>query len=284
MLTAFLAAGFVHGVAGFGAGIVAMAIVPTAFTMMDAVPIVTILWLLVTLALLAGGLRTHLGSPELRSIMIPLIVGAYAGVPLGIRLLTSVDQRILRLALGVCMLTFVAERTLHDLGWLGRPTQPPSGESGSDTESLTPLTPEGGDLLPASALHPAPARVPLARPPSRPLVAVLVGLASGMLSGALNEGGPPVVIFLALQGWHKDIVKAGLQAAGLLPIDDFVASGAAMVPRSALPSTPLLRRGGAACGCCGHRAGRAGLRPHRPAHFRASADRRHALRRCRVHP
>jgi uncharacterized membrane protein YfcA len=220
VLAAFLAAGFVHGVAGFGAGIVAMSIIPAAFPMLDAVPIVTVLWLLVTLALLAGGLRKQLGGLELRAMIPPLIAGAYAGVPLGLWLLTSVDQRVLRLALGVCMLAFVVERTLHDLGWLGRPAQPPPGdrgESGSDSESLTPLTPENGESVPGSALLPAPrSEQLLATTPSRPLLAVLVGLSSGMLSGALNEGGPPVVIFLALQGWSKDSVKAGLQAHLLL--------------------------------------------------------------------
>ena len=30
---------------------------------------------------------------------------------------------------------------------------------------------------------------------------------SGVLGGALNEGGPPVVMLLALKGWHKDDVK-----------------------------------------------------------------------------
>ena len=220
ILAAFLAAGFVHGVAGFGAGIVAMSIIPAAFTMLDAVPIVAVLWLLVTVALLAGGLRKHLGTPELRATIPPLIGGAYAGVPLGLRLLSSVDQRVLRLALGVCMLVFVVERTLHDLGWLGRPAEPPPGDRGescSDSERseqlLTPLTPESGEAVPGSALLPAPrTEQPLATTPSRAFLAVLVGLGSGMLSGALNEGGPPVVIFLALQGWSKDSVKAGLQA------------------------------------------------------------------------
>ena len=42
---------------GFGAGIVAMAIMPAAFEMMDAVPIVTVLWLLVTLLLQLLGQR-----------------------------------------------------------------------------------------------------------------------------------------------------------------------------------------------------------------------------------
>lgn len=45
-----------------------------------------------------------------------------------------------------------------------------------------------------------------AGPPRRrwvdhPSVALCVGIISGVLGGALNEGGPPVVIFLALKGW-----------------------------------------------------------------------------------
>ena len=34
-----------------------------------------------------------------------------------------------------------------------------------------------------------------------------VGLVSGILNGALNEGGPPVVIYLAVKRWHKDDQK-----------------------------------------------------------------------------
>ena len=56
-------------------------------------------------------------------------------------------------------------------------------------------------------------------------MAVLVGLSSGMLSGALNEGGPPVVIFLALQGWSKDRVKAGLQAIVSIAIVSIARTG-----------------------------------------------------------
>ena len=38
------------------------------------------------------------------------------------------------------------------------------------------------------------------------------GVVSGVLSGALNEGGPPVVVYLALRGLPKDETKAALQA------------------------------------------------------------------------
>jgi len=43
------------------------------------------------------------------------------------------------------------------------------------------------------------------------LLRIAVGVASGLLNGALNEGGPPVIIFVTLQGWGKDDAKATLQ-------------------------------------------------------------------------
>jgi len=41
----------------------------------------------------------------------------------------------------------------------------------------------------------------------------LAGLACGVLGGAFNTGGPPVVLYVTLQDWAKDTVKASLQAA-----------------------------------------------------------------------
>ena len=38
-----------------------------------------------------------------------------------------------------------------------------------------------------------------------------MGVLSGVLGGALNEAGPPVVIYLTLKHWPKDDVKATLQ-------------------------------------------------------------------------
>ena len=42
-------------------------------------------------------------------------------------------------------------------------------------------------------------------------MAVCVGVLSGVLGGALNEGGPPVIMYLALKRWPHDVVKATLQ-------------------------------------------------------------------------
>eukprot|EP01052_Picozoa_sp_SAG31_P060771 SAG31_NODE_19913_length_588_cov_1.292434_1_plen_45_part_10 len=36
------------------------------------------------------------------------------------------------------------------------------------------------------------------------------GLMSGVLAGALNEGGPPAVIYFSMRKWEKDHVKVGL--------------------------------------------------------------------------
>ena len=260
---AFLVAGLVQGIAGFGAGMVAMALLPVKLSMMEAVPTVSLLWLFVTLAVLssAGG---ALASPRVRATLPPLCIGAVLGVPLGVNLLTSVDPRVLRIALGASMLVFVAERVLGELsgaaGHAGRPAaavephvaQPWSAladdsddvDSCSDVSSCrSPLS--HCALSPIVAARPSPSAksvAPMACEPLRlpmrllsgattravsakggaqrcvdhPLVALLVGLSSGVLSGALNEGGPPVVMYLALRRWQNDEVKATLQAFLLL--------------------------------------------------------------------
>lgn len=83
-----------------------------------------------------------------------MIVGAYVGVPVGIQLLTSVEPHVLRLALGVCMLLFAAERTAHDLGWLDTSTSKPA-HADTDTALLRePLRIRTSRLL-GGSLHPA---------------------------------------------------------------------------------------------------------------------------------
>jgi uncharacterized membrane protein YfcA len=216
---AFLVAGFVQGVAGFGAGIVAMAILPIALSLVDAVPVVSLLWIFVTVAVLSST-RGSLGSPRLRATLPLLCLGAAVGVPLGVTLLTTVNPQALRIALGASMLIFVAERTSEECDaaksetprpalpspeWLCTPSSVPSpkvAESDLDSNGLS------AALLPGAAAAPHATGARLA---DHPAVALLVGLSSGVLGGALNEGGPPVVMYLALRRWAKDEVKAALQ-------------------------------------------------------------------------
>ena len=78
---AFLVASFVHGIAGFGAGIVAMAIVPLQLPVMEAVPIVAVFSLCIC-AGLALQLRGALGNPNVRPVLLSLVVGCALGGPL----------------------------------------------------------------------------------------------------------------------------------------------------------------------------------------------------------
>ena len=78
---AFLVASFVHGIAGFGAGLVAMAIVPLQLPVMEAVPIVAVFSLCIC-AGLALQLRGALDNPNVRPVLLSLVVGCALGVPL----------------------------------------------------------------------------------------------------------------------------------------------------------------------------------------------------------
>ena len=87
----------------------------------------------------------------------------------------------------------------------------------------------GGASAPTKAVHAAPARwwsywgdpvdatqracVAHSAEVKMAALSVCVGLSSGLLNGALNEGGPPVIIFITLQGWPKDDAKAMLNCA-----------------------------------------------------------------------
>lgn len=110
---AFAVAGFVHGVTGFGAGMTAMAIAPLGMQLMDAVAIVAIYVLVVCLAL-SFMLRESLSNPAVRSMLPPLCAGSVLGVPLGVKLLTQTDPRLLKILLGASMVAFVVERILHE--------------------------------------------------------------------------------------------------------------------------------------------------------------------------
>ena len=233
---AFLVASFVHGIAGFGAGIVAMSIVPLQLPVMEAVPIVAVFSLCIC-AGLALQLRGALSNPSVRPVLLSLVVGCVIGVPLGGVLLTRADPRWLRIALGMCMLLFVGERVMHDDDGAAAERRAYAAVAEGDAHALRPVameqiqpspltSPSVSPRLLSRLGRPIEAEEPPASPKIKhrgrrtidhPLVGVAVGLASGVLGGALNEAGPPVVIYLTLKQWPKDDVKATLQVVSALP-------------------------------------------------------------------
>lgn len=55
----------------------------------------------------------------------------------------------------------------------------------------------------------------LARPAPRPVGPVgkaAAGLAGGVLGGSLNSAGPPILVYVSLQPWDKDLVKGTITA------------------------------------------------------------------------
>ena len=242
----FFVAGFVHGVSGFGCGLTAMAIVPTQLPMVDAVPVVSVLGLFVTVSL-AVQLRAGLGNVRVIAALRVLIVGTAIGVPAGVYLLTIADPGFLRISLGLCMLIFVIERLLHECGCLLESSEATfSAVTASSPAPQAELEPTEDmpcnvveNYLEASMVRAPPAsdshggwidryRVRSAsvahkevdahevgwrhsRLIDNPLVGFQVGLVAGVLGGALNESGPPVVIFLALKSMDKNEIKATLQ-------------------------------------------------------------------------
>lgn len=258
---AFALAGFVQGVAGFGAGITAMAILPIRLPLRDATPVCAV-FLLLAVLVLSLQQRDVLCQPRVRAVLPALVVGASVGVPLGGVLLTAADPRALRVLLGVCMLAFVAERALHDLrSEDGAEDETAEGgevdsfaaadrvhhlrRDANQDDAESPGAPSPAEdelrlLQGASLLHgrsdeahapgsSGPAEAASARTRDRclgqperagcagcPLVGVGVGVLSGVLGGALNEAGPPVVMYLALERWDKDALKGTLQFYFLL--------------------------------------------------------------------
>lgn len=217
----FSVAGFVQGVSGFASGMVAMAILPLALPMIDVVPVVAIFCAATNLSILIQ-LR-HSVDEEVMSALPMLIFGQFGGVPLGVMLLQHADPEWLRVLLGFTMLGFVAHEC-HDRLDLSQcrmaataaiacrdDDENEEASSASTIAALdeTPLlepsvdieSPKKGDSGQSSADNPIPSWLGLP-----------FGLLAGILNGALNEGGPPVVVYFALRRWNKDKVKVALQA------------------------------------------------------------------------
>ena len=233
---AFAVAGFVQGVSGFASGMVSMAILPLAMPMIDVVPIVAIFCGATNLTILLQ-LRHSLDEQVLSSLPM-LIFGQFGGVPMGVLLLQHADPEWLRIMLGVTMLGFVAHEWHHKLEHclnLGVRTAPAPAAGPRDEDGGEPLVPlrnsssqelslalsstveaETFDIdSPKNASSASGASVNTGSSGTEQIGSwwgLPFGVLAGILNGALNEGGPPVVVFFALRRWDKDKVKVALQA------------------------------------------------------------------------
>jgi uncharacterized membrane protein YfcA len=179
---ALAGAGFATGLTGYGFGLIAMGLLPYVFTVADANAIVSLLAVLTTLVALVP-LRSQVTPRLLR----PLLAGAIIGVPLGVVYLVRVDERILRLSLGVIILlalgaSLYAGRRAVRRRAAGSPQEPAAGPVGGDQRSP-------GRVLPFG-----------------------IGIVSGSLGGAFSVSGPPVVMYFSEAIDDKHSVKANLLA------------------------------------------------------------------------
>lgn len=104
-------AGLVHGVTGFGFGMVAMGVLVLAMPVRDAVPVVAVFLLLSNLAL-GWRLRGHIR----RQRVLPLVAGGLLGLPLGVLFLQRVEPAYVKGAMGGILLVLVTARLRQPAG------------------------------------------------------------------------------------------------------------------------------------------------------------------------
>ncbi len=105
ILVATLAlAALVQGVAGFGFGLVAMAVLPAFLPLAEAVPVVALLGLGTNVTVIVANRR---GID--RSIVLPLVAGVCVGTPFGVLLLSGADPRLLHALLGLVLVGYALQ-------------------------------------------------------------------------------------------------------------------------------------------------------------------------------
>ena len=98
---AFALSGFVQGVAGFGSGMVLMALLPLWWEVSASVPLSALFSVI-----LNTGLTWHLRGHCQREEIVPLVAGGVVGIPLGVAFLAQVDPGLVTRALGAILLAF----------------------------------------------------------------------------------------------------------------------------------------------------------------------------------
>lgn len=103
----FLAA-FAQGVMGFGSGTLCMALLPLSYQLLDvgretidAVAVVSVICLVINATVLSQVWRAISWRP-----LVPLVLGAASGVPVGVYILKRMNEGQLQIALGSIMLLY----------------------------------------------------------------------------------------------------------------------------------------------------------------------------------
>ncbi len=176
IFVAFLVGGIVHTTAGFGSALVAMPLTTLVIDVRVATPLQALAGLSLCILIFYQHREHWLWWESL-----PLILGALVGIPIGTYALTSLPQSTV---LG-CLAFVVLGYAFFDLIATGRRGKEELLDEGADEPSATKI--QAGS-------------------------ACVVGLLSGILGGAYATGGPPVVIYAAIRGWHKERFKSIVQS------------------------------------------------------------------------
>jgi uncharacterized protein len=97
-----VAAGFVHGLAGFGIGLVSLGLLPLLMPPVTAVVVITIYALVFSLGMLVPLRREAQWRP-----LALLIIGTVAGMPLGVWLLAALPAPVLTRMIGITLIVTV---------------------------------------------------------------------------------------------------------------------------------------------------------------------------------
>lgn len=172
---------FISGLSGFGFSMIALSLLSLFINMKSAVVFLAIHTLACNIFQLIK-LREHISIKK----TICLLAGALCGVPAGVYLLVNVDPWWIKKALGLVIISFVAQHVLY----------PEKTERSVCTGQNAPD--EGGQTLDNK---------------KKTLAGFLAGVAGGALMGGLLSGGPPVIIYaLKVSKNNKYFIKATLQS------------------------------------------------------------------------
>lgn len=167
-------ANFTSGVAGFGMAMVSLPLLTAGGLPLEAAAALVALCGLSTKPVF---IRRYWQSLSLSQIW-RLTLASAIGIPLGVYLLNTLDERLITSLLGVLITGYVLANLLPLSRWWGLAQ---SGEW----------------------MH-------------HPRMAYVMGFASGVLGGAYNIYGPPAVIYAESQNWSPDRFKGNIQAFAVI--------------------------------------------------------------------